>query len=143
MKEKTFYGCALTAVIVLILCEWFWFRPSPWIAKPVSALFILSWLMVSSRPYRPAVGLLLVGAILNAVAVLANGGRMPVALEYWEPSDRPPTHQPMSPDTILPWLTDVLLGGSSVGDWFVFLGLGMLFGVLTFKMLGLCRERPK
>jgi len=123
------------SMVALLLWDWFWFRPSPWVFKPVSILWALSLLIASERRYRPASGLLLLGAVMNAVAVLLNGGRMPVALEYWETSHKPPTHQLIGPDTQLRWLADVLPGGSSAGDWLGLVSLGWIFGMLTFSMI--------
>lgn len=85
------------------------------------------WLYTRNR----AVVLFFLGNISNAAATLSNNGFMPVAGKKLA-SDS--VWVPLTAESNLPWLCDVLPFKSSVGDWM------LLAGMIVFFVL-VCRKR--
>lgn len=85
-------------------------------------LVVLSWSLHRFSLMKTSTGVLLLsGFALNAIVTLANGGFMPI------PGDEQHgVYEPLTDDTKLSWLADVLPLKSSIGDWFVGAGLAAL-----------------
>lgn len=70
-----------------------------------------------------------IGALLNLIAVWANGFKMPVLLAKDKEVCKPKTHCQMTGETRLPWLCDRFYVGNSVisaGDFICFLGITVM-----------------
>lgn len=122
-------------------------------------IYVLSTLAVMAALLRnlrlPGLGIIAVGAALNLVAVLANGGAMPSAPEAWLSLNGvaalPVTHFSNSvligPDTLFPFLGDVFVWPRplpfanvfSVGDAIIAVG-AVVFLVSAMRRAG--DERP-
>lgn len=105
-------------------------------------IYVLSTLAVMAALLRnlnrPGLVVIAVGAALNLVAVIANGGAMPSSPEAWMAlngvAELPVTHFSNSvligPDTLLPWLGDIfvwprplpLANVFSIGDAIIAIG---------------------
>ncbi|MEV6966541.1 DUF5317 family protein [Hamadaea sp. NPDC051192] len=103
-----------------------------WLACVVWALATI-WFALNLRPATPVVraGLCLMwtGFMLNAIAVAANGGAMPFAVDSGAAAGV--GHVPLGPGHHLPWLTDVLVVPAfarvvSVGDLVLMAGITTL-----------------
>ena len=115
------------------------------------AIYAVSFLMLAYAIWgnRQTAGVpwILAGVIMNFIAIMANGGKMPVSGRLWAmggmslDSLKPEvnfTHQLLTPDARLPWLTDVLRLPKalllptvfSAGDVAVMVGLFILVQVV-------------
>lgn len=95
-------------------------------------LLVLPFLWLNRRSVGLAV--LLVGMAMNFAVISANGGRMPadndqvVAMGETVPEGELPKHQPLTPETNLPFLADVIPLGPlpvlvSIGDLVAWCGI--------------------
>ena len=109
------------SMLVGILFGW-----SAW-AKIIYGVNLWATVIALVITYGRLVNLLLaVGLLHNTVAVVANGGYMPVqgriySTTWW---------MPMTDTTRLPWLCDIWVSGSmSIGDLFIFASILVNLGV--------------
>ncbi len=86
-----------------------------WLVLLVVILWLLRRFSLSNTPTGV---LLLSGFALNAIVTLTNGGFMPVPGEAQHG-----VYEPLTSETKLPWLADVLPLKSSIGDWLIGAGL--------------------
>lgn len=124
---------------------WNFLRGLAWTIYAVSFL-MLAYAIWGNRK-TAGVPWILAGVIMNFVAIMANGGKMPVSGRLWAmggmslDSLKPEvnfTHQLLTPDARLPWLTDVLRLPKalllptvfSAGDVAVMVGLFILVQVV-------------
>ncbi len=85
----------------------------------IGLLGVLLWFLRRFNFVRTPVGVLLLGGFaLNATVTLANGGFMPIPGEAQHG-----IYEPLTGETKLSWLADVLPLKSSIGDWLVGAGL--------------------
>lgn len=105
----------------LLACSLFWV-----VALPINALNVYR---LRSRLYAVAS----FGALLNAVATVANGGFMPALI-----GEQKSLWIPISAETNLVFLTDIIptgLGHASVGDAFIIGGLLVMLARWAFSKL--------
>lgn len=103
-------------------------------------LFVFLWI----NRHLPGIILLALGFFLNFLAIMVNGGAMPVTLEGLDPSyvtmlqnNELPTYRILDSSTKLSWLSDVFIipwpkgKAFSIGD--IFISIGVFW--LVFKIM--------
>lgn len=107
----------IRAIIGFVLC-------SAWL------VFVFCYSIKKRQGFRILSPLaLFVGATLNDLALAANGWRMPVLAKHASYLDG--AHTLLTAKSALPFLCDIFIGGSSIGDWFLFLGSLLAFSMLV------------
>ncbi|MCG0239867.1 MAG: DUF5317 domain-containing protein [Firmicutes bacterium] len=109
---------------------------------------LLGYALMANRRY-PGVWLILLGVILNGVAIAANGGRMPVDVEAARSvglevasleAGADPKHVALTPETRLPFLGDVIPVSPPVGRVISIGDIAILVGL--FLLIQDLMERP-
>ena len=117
VPSAKFYSFSIFLVLMLIfLVSAFYFPNDPrLVTYPTMALVVLMFVLDFSVRRDLAGLVVLIGGGLNAVAIYANNGQMPVlgmetASRWWKP---------LGEDVVLYWLTDIWWS-FSVGDFLIF-----------------------
>lgn len=113
MKERV-RGTAFIVTMIFLVAGWVMGWPMP--VKIIWAIGLMTCNAIAFDARDPSHWLLAAGALCNLVAVVANGGYMPV-LDY-DPSGAPTWWVPLTAESRLPWLCDIYWG-SSIGDGFI------------------------
>lgn len=104
--------------------------------------YLILFIAIISNREHPAMWVLLLGAFLNFIVIFINGGAMPISIEGLQKAGLENeaqlisagsiiTHQPLTPATKLPFLTDVIILPPpypfpkllSIGDLIISLGV--------------------
>lgn len=98
---------------------------------------ILSWIITSQTIFVLGMMILMLGSTMNYSVVIDNGGKMPVLSDYsfYETSTHFTYESPE--DVCHPQLTDQYHLGEyiySLGDFFIYFGLGVIFISLLFSV---------
>ena len=110
----------------------------PWVMYEVfRRVFIGTILILYTYPRHGwPVYIIAIGAFLNALVMLVNGGSMPVELGVFSLPVLIYPHSVMTLDTKLPLLADILIyqhfdtyGLASIGDIFLWAGWTLFFGI--------------
>jgi hypothetical protein len=109
-------GIALIIVAVLV-CNAF---PNLWTCSLRWALVYFHLFLIFRKYSLRWLGACSVGITMNALATLSNGGFMPVHPRYVT-EDAPlwGRHSLLTESSNLPYLTDILPGGASIGDYVI------------------------
>ena len=110
------------------------------VLKAVFGLVVWIWILACCSRYRDLPWLLvLIGAGFNTAVIVANGGYMPVANCTLPVCFRPSSWwRPSQPESRLAFWGDWLppLESTSLGDWIVFAGAGLLVARIVAQWRG-------